>query len=281
SGRTHLQDAVPVTLGQEFSGYAVCVGTWAESLSRSRDGLLALGLGGNAAGTGINAHPEYRKRAVKHLAALTGAAFVPAENLFEAMQSMAPLVRVSSDLRGFALDLTRIANDLRLLASGPTTGLFEILLPAVQPGSSIMPGKVNPVLPEMTNMVCYQVIGYDATVAMAAQAGQLELNVMMPVIAHVLTKALAITATTLKALREKCIDGITANEEVARKFFEASPSIATALNPHIGYLAAAEIAKESVKTGKTVVQLVREKKLLTEDQIAKVFSPENMTHPGE
>ena len=280
SGRTHLQDAVPVTLGQEFSGYAVCVEGWADSLSRSREGLLALGLGGNAAGTGINAHPEYRQRAVKHLAVLTGAPFYPATNLFEAMQSMAPFVRLSSDLRGFALDMTRIANDLRLLASGPTTGFFEILLPAVQPGSSIMPGKVNPVMLEMTNMVCYQVIGYDTTIAFAAQAGQLELNVMMPVIAHDLTKALSILATTLKALREKCIDGITANEEVARKFFEGSPSIATALNPYIGYLAAAEIAKESVKSGKTVVQLVREKKLLTEEQIAKVFSPENMTHPS-
>jgi aspartate ammonia-lyase len=280
SGRTHLQDAVPVTLGQEFSGYAVCVEGWTESLTRSRDGLLALGLGGNAAGTGINAHPEYRARAVKHLAALTGAPFSPAKNLFEAMQSMAPFVRLSSDLRGFALDLTRIANDLRLLASGPTTGLFEILLPAVQPGSSIMPGKVNPVMLEMTNMVCYQVIGFDTTIAFAAQAGQLELNVMMPIIAHDLTRALSILATTLKALREKCIDGITANEEVCRKFFEASPSIATALNPYIGYMAAAEIAKESVKTKKTVVELVREKKLLTEEQIAKVFSPEGMTHPG-
>jgi len=280
SGRTHLQDAVPVTLGQEFSGYQVCVEGWAECLERSREGLLAVGLGGNAAGTGINAHPEYRARAVKHLAALTGAPYRPAKNLFEAMQSMAPFVRVSSDLRGFALDLTRIANDLRLLASGPTTGLFEILLPAVQPGSSIMPGKVNPVMLEMTNMVCYQVIGYDTTVAYAAQAGQLELNVMMPVIAHDLTLMLTILASTLRVLREKCIDGITANEEVCRRYFEISPSLATALNPYIGYLAAAEIAKESAKTGKTVVQLVREKKLLTEEQIAKVFSPEGMTHPG-
>ncbi len=280
SGRTHLQDAVPVTLGQEFSAYGACVRGWEQSLARSRDGLLALGLGGNAAGTGINAHPEYRMRAVKHLAGLTGAAFHGAENLFEAMQSMAPFVRVSSDLRGFALDLTRIANDLRLLASGPTTGLYEILLPAVQPGSSIMPGKVNPVMLEMTNMICYQVIGYDATVAFASSAGQLELNVMMPVIAHDLTRTLAILAPTLRALREKCIDGITANEEVCRRYFERSTALATALNPYIGYLAAAEIAKESVKTGKTVVALVREKKLLTEEQIAKVFSPEGMTNPG-
>jgi aspartate ammonia-lyase len=280
SGRTHLQDAVPVTLGQEFSGYQVCVDGWTERLARSREGLLALGLGGNAAGTGINAHPEYRGRAVKYLATLTGTPFVMAPNLFEAMQSMAPFVRVSSDLRGFALDLTRIANDLRLLASGPTTGLYEILLPAVQPGSSIMPGKVNPVLLEMTNMVCYQVIGYDTTVAYAAQAGQLELNVMMPIIAHDLTRGLAILATALRALREKCIDGITANEEVCRRYFERSTALATALNPYIGYLAAAEVAKESVKTGRTVVELVREKKLLTEEQIAKVFSPEGMTHPG-
>jgi aspartate ammonia-lyase len=280
SGRTHLQDAVPITLGQEFSAYEATVEGWAEWLGRSRDGLLALGLGGNAVGTGINAHPEYRSRAVKHIAALTGAPFRPAENLFDAMQSMAPFVRVSSVLRGFSLDLTRIANDLRLLASGPTTGFNEINLPAVQPGSSIMPGKVNPVMLEMANMVCYQVIGYDTTVAYASQAGQLELNVMMPVIAHNLTRALAILAPTLRALREKCIDGITANEEVCRRYFERSTALATALNPYIGYLAAAEIAKESLKSGKTVVELVREKKLLTEEQIAKVFSPEGMTHPG-
>ncbi len=280
SGRTHLQDAVPITLGQEFSGYEDCVTGWVSSLARSRDGLLELGLGGNAVGTGINAHPEYRARAVKHLAALTGVPYSPAENLFGAMQSMAPFVRLSSDLRGFALDLTRIANDLRLLASGPTTGFYEILLPTVQPGSSIMPGKVNPVMLEMTNMVCFQVIGYDTTVAYASQAGQLELNVMMPVIAHDLTRALAILAPTLRVLREKCIDGITANEDVCRRNFERSVALATALNPYIGYLAAAEVAKEAVRTGKTVVELVREKKLLTEEQIAKVFSPEGMTHPG-
>ena len=208
------------------------------------------------------------------------APFVPAGNLFEAMQSMAPFVRLSNDLRGFALDLTRIANDLRLLASGPTTGFDEIGLPAVQPGSSIMPGKVNPVMLEMTNMVCYQVLGYDTTVAYAAQAGQLELNVMMPVIAHNLLRALHILAPAQRALREKCVDGITANEEVCRSYFDRSISVATALNPFIGYLAAAEVAKESAKTGRTVVQIVRARKLLTEEQIAKVFSPEGMTHPG-
>lgn len=277
SGRTHLQDAVPVTLGQEFSGYQVCVEGWAESLKRSREGLLALGLGGNAAGTGINAHPEYRERTVKHLAALTGTPFRPASNLFEAMQSMAPFVRLSNDLRGFALDLTRIANDFRLLASGPTTGFDEVILPAVQPGSSIMPGKVNPVIAEMTNMVCFQVIGYDTTVAYASQAGQLELNVMMPVIAHNLLRSLAILAPTLRVLRTTCVDGIVANEDVCREYFERSISLATALNPYIGYLAAAEVAKESAKTGKTVVEIVREKKLLTEEQIEKVFSAESMT----
>ncbi|HLQ66177.1 MAG TPA: aspartate ammonia-lyase [Candidatus Limnocylindrales bacterium] len=280
SGRTHLQDAVPITLGQEFSGYQVSVEGWVESLTRSRAGLLALGLGGNAAGTGINAHPRYRERAVAHLAAMMKAPFTPAPNLFEAMQSMAPFVRLSNDLRGFSLDLTRIANDLRLLASGPTTGFNEIGLPAVQPGSSIMPGKVNPVILEMTNMVCYQVLGYDATIAYAAQAGQLELNVMMPVIAHNLLRALQIFAPTLRVLREKCVDGITANEEVLRRYFDHSISVATALNPTIGYLAAAEVAKEAARTGKTVVEIVRERKLLTEEQIAKVFSPQGMTHPG-
>jgi aspartate ammonia-lyase len=280
SGRTHLQDAVPITLGQEFSGYAECVRGWRESLRRSREGLLALGIGGNAAGTGINAHPKYKERIVAHLAELTGTPFRSSPSLFEAMQSMAPFVRVSNDLRGFALDLTRIANDLRLLASGPTTGFDEIVLPAVQPGSSIMPGKVNPVIAEMTNMVCYQVLGYDTTVAYASQAGQLELNVMMPVIAHNLLRAQALLTPTLRVLRATCIDGITANEEACREYFDRSISLATALNPYIGYAKAAEVAKESAKTGKTVVEIVRERKLLTEDQIEKVFSPEAMTHPG-
>ncbi|HEY7728691.1 MAG TPA: aspartate ammonia-lyase [Candidatus Eisenbacteria bacterium] len=280
SGRTHLQDAVPITLGQEFSGYAECLAGWAEALRQSRAGLLALGLGGNAAGTGINAHPQYRERAIAEIAKLTGAPFTPAKNLFESMQSMAPFVRLSSDLRGLCLDLTRIANDLRLLASGPTTGFNEIVLPAVQPGSSIMPGKVNPVIAEMTDMVCFQVIGYDTTVAYAAQAGQLELNVMMPVIAHNLLGALHILAPTLRVLREKCVDRITANEAVCRSYFDRSISVATALNPYIGYLKAAEVAKEAAKTGRTVVQIVRERGLLTEEQIAKVFSPEGMTHPS-
>ena len=280
SGRTHLQDAVPITLGQEFSGYRDCVRGWRESLERSREGLLSVGLGGNAVGTGINAHPKYRERVVARLAKVTGVPVRSASNPFEAMQSMAPFVRVSNDLRGFALDLTRIANDLRLLASGPTTGLNEINLPAVQPGSSIMPGKVNPVILEMTNMVGYQVLGYDATVAYASQAGQLELNVMMPVIAHNLLRSLAILAPTLRVLRTSCVDGITANEEVCRGYFERSIAVATALNPYIGYAKAADVAKEAAKTGKTVVEIVREKKLLPEDQIAKVFSPEAMTNPA-
>jgi aspartate ammonia-lyase len=280
SGRTHLQDAVPITLGQEFSGYRECVRGWQESLQGNREGLLAVGLGGNAVGTGINAHPKYRERVVAHLAEVAGIPVRPAANLFDAMQSMAPFVRVSSVLRGFVLDLTRIANDLRLLASGPTTGLNEINLPAVQPGSSIMPGKVNPVILEMTNMVCYQVIGYDTTVAYASQAGQLELNVMMPVIGHNLFRALALLAPTLRVLRTSCVDGITANEEVCRRYFERSIAVATALNPYVGYAKAAEVAKEAAKTGKTVVEIVRERKLLTEEQIAKVFSPEAMTNPA-
>ena len=278
SGRTHLQDAVPVTLGQEFSGYRECVAGWAASLRKSREGLLALGIGGNAAGTGINAHPKYRERVVAQIAEITGNPYRSSSNLFEAMQSMAPFVRVSNDLRGFALDLNRIANDLRLLASGPTTGFDEVVLPAVQPGSSIMPGKVNPVIAEMTNMVCYQVLGYDTTVAYAAQAGQLELNVMMPVIAHNLLRSIALLTPTLRVLRTTCIDGITANEDVCRRYFDRSISLATALNPYIGYARAAEVAKESAKTGKTVIEIVREQKLLTEEQIAQVFSPESMTH---
>jgi len=280
SGRTHLQDAVPITLGQEFSGYGECVRGWRGSLERSREGLLAVGLGGNAAGTGINAHAKYRERVVAHLARVTGIPVRSAPNMFEAMQSMAPFIRVSNDLRGFALDLTRIANDLRLLASGPTTGFNEINLPAVQPGSSIMPGKVNPVILEMANMVGYQVLGYDTAVAYASQAGQLELNVMMPVIAHNLLRSLALLTPTLRVLRTSCIDGITANEDVCRGYFERSIAVATALNPYIGYAKAAEVAKEAAKTGKTVVEIVRDKKLLPEDQIAKVFSPQAMTNPA-
>jgi fumarate hydratase class II len=279
-GRTHLQDATPIRLGQEFSGYAAQIEQGIARLESVVEHLGALALGGTAVGTGINTHVDFAPRTIAKIAVETGLILHEAENHFAAQAAIDGCVEASGALKSVAVALVKIANDIRWLGSGPRCGLGELRLPATQPGSSIMPGKVNPVMLEMTNMVCYQVIGFDTTIAFAAQAGQLELNVMMPIIAHDLTRALSILATTLKALREKCIDGITANEEVCRKFFEASPSIATALNPYIGYMAAAEIAKESVKTKKTVVELVREKKLLTEEQIAKVFSPENMTHPG-
>ena len=267
AGRLHVIWNEYATMSQA----AVSAGEFADIKERNRafDAVAAIRPGpGSLTGTcgGAECEPERVN------------AYQASPNLFEAMQSMAPFVRVSNDLRGFSLDLTRIANDLRLLASGPTTGFDEIVLPAVQPGSSIMPGKVNPVIAELTNMVCFQVLGYDTTVAYSSQAGQLELNVMMPVIAHNLLRSLSLLAPTLRVLRTTCIDGISANEEICRRYFERSISLATALNPFIGYARAAEVAKESAKSGKTVIEIVRERKILTEEQMAEVFSPENITH---
>jgi len=279
SGRTHLQDAVPVRLGQEFGGYAKAVEKAELQISRASNSLEELGIGGSAAGTGVNTHPEYRTAVVTELSKLTNLSLRPAENLFEAMQSMAPFAEVSASLRNLSIELIRIANDLRLLASGPNTGLNEIVLPAVQPGSSIMPGKVNPVMAEMLNMVCFHVIGSDTCVMMASQAGQLELNVMMPVIAHNLLESLSLLTTSLDVFRERCVDGITANVEVCNRYAERTLALATVLNPFIGYLNAAEVAKESLKTGRSIRDIVRERKLLNDEDFAKVFDPANLTEP--
>ena len=203
----------------------------------------------------------------------------PAANLIAVTQSMSDFAHVSASLRTLALDLIQIANDLRLLSSGPRTGLAEIALPAVQPGSSIMPGKVNPVMPEMTDMVCFQVVGNDATIAMATQAGQLELNVMMPVIAHNLLQSFEILTNATTALADRCVRGITADRERARRYFESSVGLATVLNPLIGYSAAAKVAQESARTGETIVEVVRRQKLLTDDQIAELFDPALLTEP--
>ena len=281
SGRTHLQDAVPVRLGQEFAAWAEIVREHRLRILWQRDVLTTLGIGGTAAGTGLNAHPEDRTRMCEELSQLTGYTFKPAANLMAAMQSMAPFVGLSGALRNLAQDLGKIANDLRLLASGPMTGLREIDLPAVQPGSSIMPGKVNPVMAEMLNMVCYQVIGCDATVAAASGAGQLELNVMMPVINFNLLTSCMILYNAVKAFTEKCVKGITASPETCRRYAESSLAIVTALNPKIGYLKAAEVAKEVLATGKSVVQIVRERKLLSEDEIRTVLDVTRMTGAGE
>jgi aspartate ammonia-lyase len=274
SGRTHLQDAVPVTLGQEFRAYAAAVRRSTRLLRAAASELTVLGIGGTAAGTGMNAARGYRELVVKQINEITGLAFTPTDDMREAMQSQLPVAAVSGSLRNFALEMTRITNDLRLLASGPQTGLAEIILPAVQPGSSIMPGKVNPSMLECMNQVLFHVIGADTAIALAVQAGQLELNVMMPLMAFELLFSIEILKNYLPVFVEKGIRGIEADRERCEAYYISSPSLATALNPIIGYARAAEIAKESAKTGTPIPQLLREKKLLTEEEIARIFTPE-------
>jgi fumarate hydratase class II len=255
SGRTHLQDAVPIRLGQEFGAYARAVARDGERIVKAADGLRRLGIGGTAVGTGLNAHQEYPERMVGKLSELTGLELYVSDNLVESMQSMADMVDYSAALRTLALTLIRIANDLRLLASGPTTGLDEISLPALQPGSSIMPGKVNPVMAEMLDMAMFHVIGCDSAVAMAAQAGQLELNVMMPVIAHNLFEAMQLMIGAVTAFTEKAVRGLTANREKAEEWLGKNPIIITALNPLIGYAQGAALVKEALKNNLDVRQL--------------------------
>ncbi len=281
SARTHLQDAVPVRLGQEFSAWAWTVRRDRERVERSLGSLREINLGGTAAGTGMNTHERYAETVARHLSALTGEDLRPAGDLLAVTQSMADFAHVSAALRTCALDLLQITNDLRLLSSGPRTGLAEIALPALQPGSSIMPGKVNPVVPEMTAMVCFQVCGNDLTVAMSAQAGQLDLNVMMPVIAHDLLQSFDILTNACSTLDQRCVRGITADEARARHYFESSVGMATVLNPLIGYDAAAKVAQESARTGETIVAVVRRQGLLTEAQIEALFAPERLTEPHE
>ena len=279
AGRTHMQDATPITLGQEFAAYAVAVRKAAGNIREQARGLMELGLGGSAVGTGLNTHPEYRARAIANLAHVSGLDLKPAEDMRWAMQSNAPMADVSAALRSLALEMIRISNDLRLLSSGPNTGLNEIHLPSLQPGSSIMPGKVNPVLAELMAMVAFQVIGNDTATAYAVQAGQLELNVMMPAMAHNVLQSITILTNTLRELDHRCIRGLTANRERCAHYAASTIALATALNPYIGYAKAAELVKESVATGKSIVALAREKKLLSEEQIAEILDPKNMTEP--
>jgi fumarate hydratase class II len=259
SGRTHLQDAVPIRLGQEFGAYAKAVERDAERIRYAADGLRRLGIGGTAVGSGLNAHPEYHRRMVKKLSELTGLQLNESDNLFESMQSMADAAAFSASLRTLALTLIRIANDFRLLSSGPATGLDEIHLPAVQPGSSIMPGKVNPVMAEMLDMVMFQVIGCDTTVALAAQAGQLELNVMMPVIAYNLFEMMQIMIAAIRAFTERAVHGLTANQAKAEGWLARNPIVVTALNPLIGYSQGAELVKEAGARGLTIHDIAVEK----------------------
>ena len=277
SGRTHLQDAVPVRVGQEFGAYATAISKNRRRIAQAAEELKEIGLGGTAAGTGLNAPPGYRKLVVEELSAITGIQLRATGDYFEAMQSLSPFVAQSGALRTLATDVLRIANDLRLLASGPNTGLSEINLPAVQPGSSIMPGKVNPVMLEMTSMVCMQVMGNDLVISTAAQAGQLELNVMMPLVALNLLMAITIFTNALNALRERCVDGITANEERCRWYFEHSVGLVTALNPKIGYARAAEIAKQAITSGKTIREAIADTGMFKPTEIEALMDARSMT----
>jgi len=280
SGRTHMMDAVPIRLGQEFAAYATAMRRAADLIRQAQDHLRELGLGGSAVGTGVNTHPRYQKLAVQHLSKVSGQKLIPTDDLRYTMQSNLALSVASSALRNLALELIRITNDLRLLSSGPNTGFAEIFLPALQPGSSIMPGKINPVMAELTAMVGFQVVGADITTALAVQGGQLELNAMMPAMAWNVLHASEILKNTMRVLAAKCVDGITANEARCQYYANATISIAAALNPYIGYAAAAEIAKESVKTGRTVTEIALERKLLDEKLMREILEPYRMTEPA-
>ncbi len=279
SGRTHMQDAVPIRLGQEFAAYGLAMRKAISSIRHASDSLRELGLGGSAVGTGINTHPDYRARAVANLARISGQKLTPASDMRWAMQSNSAMAEVSSALRNLALEVIRISNDLRLISSGPNTGLAEINLPGLQPGSSIMPGKINPVMPELAAMVCFQVVGNDTAVAMAVQAGQLELNVMMPTMAYSVMQSITIMTNMLKVFTDKCVAGLTANERRCNFYAQSTVSLATALNPYVGYAKAAEIVKESVATGRSIIELAREKNLLSEKEIEEILDPVNMTEP--
>ncbi|HEX8960860.1 MAG TPA: aspartate ammonia-lyase [Geobacteraceae bacterium] len=280
SGRTHLQDAVPIRLGQEFAAYATALGKNLAEIERCLPSLCELGIGGTAVGTGMNAEVRYIGLVVAEIGKETGFPVSGAEDLVETTQNMHPFVALSSALKGVAVNLVRIANDLRLLSSGPRTGLAEINLPSLQPGSSIMPGKVNPVMAEVTDMVGFQVMGADTVITLAAQAGQLELNVMMPVIAFNILFALEILKNVAGKLAESCIEGITANVDRCRRYMEESLGLATVLAPYIGYGEAAEVAKESQKTGRSIAETVLARGLLSEEALADILEPYPLTKPG-
>ncbi|HEU4682076.1 MAG TPA: aspartate ammonia-lyase [Gemmatimonadales bacterium] len=280
SGRTHLQDATPIRLGQEFTAYGNTVARHRKKIEEASDWLREMNIGGTAVGTGINAEAEYPELMVRILQQISGLKLRVGQDRVQLMQSMGDVATLSGALRAYVLDLNKIANDIRLLASGPRTGLAEILLPPVQPGSSIMPGKVNPSIAEMVNQVCYQALGLDTTVALAAEAGQLELNVMMPVIAHNIVFALEIVGNASRVLAERCIEGIEADETQCAYWLERSPALVTALAPKIGYAEAAKLAKEAVASGLTVKELVMKKRILQGEELEEVLDLRAMTEPG-
>ena len=276
-GRTQLQDAVPMTLGQEFLAFGESLDSEISAMERVENVLYEVNMGGTAIGTGLNAPAGYAARCVHHLAKITGKPVRLAVNLVEATQDTQPFVLFSSVLKSLAIKLSKICNDLRLLSSGPRAGLNEINLPPMQPGSSIMPGKVNPVIPEVVNQVCFKVIANDLAVTLAAEAGQLQLNVMEPIIAYCILESQTMFMNAADTLRQHCVEGITANNDVCRRYVEHSIGVVTALNPFLGYDVATQLAAEALKTGKGIVQLVREKKLLSEEQINTVLDPRVMT----
>jgi aspartate ammonia-lyase len=280
SGRTHLQDAVPIRLGQEFTAYAVALSRSKVWLEHAATELEELGIGGSAAGTGLNTHPDYRAKVVQKLGSYTGIAFRTAPNLPEAMQSQFCMAALAAGLRLFCNELTRITNDLRLMCSGPLTGLAEIVLPAVQPGSSIMPGKVNPSMAENMNIVLFQVLGQCSAMDSYVQAGQLELNVMMPGMAFSAQFSLQTLTNAIHTFVDNCVVGITANEDVCRQYAETSPSLATALNVHIGYKKAAEVVKVALAEKKTIPDVVRQMGLLDEETLRRALDPALLTEPG-
>ncbi len=280
AARTHLQDAVPITLGQEFSGYATMIANGIRRLENVRDSLSEVALGGTAVGTGLNAHPKFADIALKHINGITKLSFKKARNTFEALQSQDAAVEASGAVRTVAVSLMKIANDLRLLSSGPFTGLGEIDLPAVQPGSSIMPGKVNPVIPEAVNMVAAQIFGNDVTITIAGQLGQLELNTMMPVLAYNLIQSIELEAAAASVLAEKCIRGVIANVRRCREYAESSLALITAIAPSIGYDRAARVAKKALKERKTIRQVIQDEEILTKQKLKEIFDVKKLTRGG-
>jgi len=280
AGRTHLQDAVPMTLGQEFHAYATALGKDRTRIEDSLKYLRIVGIGGNAIGTGINTHPRFRFLIVENLNKELKLNLEVTKDGIETTQFLTDIANLSSSLKMLAIDLNKICNDLRLLSSGPKTGLKEINLPAVEPGSSIMPGKINPSILEAVNMVSMQAIGNDTTITMAASQGNLELNTFMPIISHNIIESLEILKSGIKTMNEKCIQGITANREICTYYVENSASLATALNPHLGYDLTASLVKEALKTNKTIKQLIIEKKILSKEKVEKILNPSNLTKPN-
>lgn len=278
-GRTQLQDAVPMTLGQEFKTFELMINKDIERVLDARNLVRIINLGGTAIGTGINSHPDYKHIVEEKIQEVTGRPFITATDLIEATQSTGAYVQISGVLKRVSVKLSKVCNDLRLLSSGPRAGLNEINLPKMQPGSSIMPGKVNPVIPEVVNQVCFAVIGNDITVTMAAEGGQLQLNVFEPVIAYSLFNSIVMLNRAMLTLAHKCIDGVTANEDVCKNFVLNSVGIVTALNPYIGYENSASIAKECLNTGKSVYDITLERGLLSKEQLDEIFKPQNMINP--